>query len=269
MLPDGKVAAVLNSLCDAIGLARHGQLERIQRDEILRDQLLLVQINSAGGPQIMNTLTAWAIPTWLQGVRLGKVAADRRDAILAFKREAADVLYRHFSQRPSLPPPDALVPSEPVIEPAPPARDATPAEWREWRQAMRVWLDWQDQMDAWCEESDRQHQALMQRQDTLERRQDALEDRIEGVEALSQIVAEMAGRFGPPTLTTEHQATVRAMVARLHELGGFSYGAIYGELNASFHVAKYSDIPDDQWGRVAEWFQARIASAERRRGREP
>lgn len=89
---------------------------------------------------------------------------------------------------------------------------------------------------------------------------------MEGVEELSRLFVEVTERFGPQTLTTEHQATVRALVARLHDLGGVSFGAIYGELHATLHVAKYADIPDDQGERVAEWFQTRIASAERRQG---
>lgn len=267
-LADGRICAVLRWLCDGLSLDPSGQIQRIRRKSAVADGLLQVHVVTEGGPQVMPALTLDVLPGWLFGIDENRVKPETREDVIVFQRECVKVLARHFAskQRPSLPQPDALVPAEPVIEPAPPGRDASRAEWAEWRQAMRAWLDWQDAMDAWREESDRQHQALAQRQDTLEQRQDGLEDRMEGVEALSQIVVEMAGRFGPQTLTTEHQATVRAMVGRLHDLGGFSFGAIYGELNASFHVAKYGDIPDDQWQHVTEWFQARIASAERRRG---
>jgi hypothetical protein len=74
-------------------------------------------------------------------------------------------------------------------------------------------------------------------------------------------------RLGPQTLSPEHQSTVKAMAGRLHDVAGYAYGTIYGELNAAFHVGKYSDIPDAHWTDVAAWFQARMAAAERRRGR--
>lgn len=270
-LQDGRICAVLRWLCEGLSLNVQAQLRRILRKTALSDGLESVRVQTNGGPQEMPALTLDVLPGWLFGIDETRVKPETRQDVIVFQRECVKVLAQHFAskQRSSLPQPDALVPSEPVIEPVSPGRGATLAEWAEWRQAMRVWLDWQDQMDVWREQSERQQQAFERRQDTLEQRQDALEDRMEGVEALSQIVVEMAELLGPKTLTTEHQATVRAMVGRLHELGGFSYGAIYGELNASFHVAKYGDIPDEQWERVTEWFQARIASAERRRGREP
>lgn len=268
-LHDGRICVVLRWICEGLNLNVQAQLRRILRQTALTDGLVSVRVQTEGGPQVMPALTLDVLPGWLFGIDENRVKPETRPDVIVFQRECVKVLAQHFAskQHSSLPQPGAPVPSESMIEPAPPGRDASRAEWAEWRRGMRAWLDWQDQMDAWREESERQHQALAQRQDILEQRQDALEDRVEGVEALSQIVVAMKELLGPKTLTTEHQATVRAMAARLHDLGGFSFGAIYGELNASFHVAKYSDIPDDQWERVSEWFQARIASAERRQGR--
>jgi hypothetical protein len=128
-LPDGRIAAVLSFLCDALRLAAVGQARRIRADDVLADQLLFAQVQTEGGPQAMDVLTAWAIPARLQGIKLGKVAPEKRPAILAFKREAADVLYRHFSQQRTLQAPSSLVPAEPVAEPARPAHDARRETW--------------------------------------------------------------------------------------------------------------------------------------------
>jgi hypothetical protein len=54
------------------------------------------------------------------------------------------------------------------------------------------------------------------------------------------------------------------MAGRLHELAGYSFATIYGDLNAAFHVGRYSDIADALWAEVAGWFQARTAAAEKR-----
>jgi hypothetical protein len=94
-----------------------------------------------------------------------------------------------------------------------------------------------------------------------------LHSRIEGLEAGQRLLPEILERLGPQTLSLEHQATVKAMAGRLHELTSYSFATIYSELNAAFHVGRYSDIPDAQWAEVAAWLQARIAAAEKHRHR--
>lgn len=97
----------------------------------------------------------------------------------------------------------------------------------------------------------------------------SLNDRVESVEALTRQVLpdilEALTEIGPRTLTPEHQATAKAMVGQLHDIGGYAFATIYGDLNAAFHVGKYSDIPDAQWSQVAEWLQRRLDTARRHR----
>jgi hypothetical protein len=97
----------------------------------------------------------------------------------------------------------------------------------------------------------------------MEQRHDALEGRVEGVEELSRLFVEVTQRLGPVTLSPAHQASVKNMAKRLNELTGVAYATIYGELNDTFHVGRYADIPEADCARVAAWFQARITSAER------
>lgn len=92
-----------------------------------------------------------------------------------------------------------------------------------------------------------------------------LHGRMESMEEIARLVPEILERLGPQPLTSEHQATVKALATRLHEVAGASYGAIYGDLNAAFHVGKYGDIPDAQWAEVSRWFQRRIDVSEKRR----
>ncbi len=92
-----------------------------------------------------------------------------------------------------------------------------------------------------------------------------LYSRMESVDELTRLVPEILERLGPQTLTPEHQATIKAMATRLHEVAGSAYAAIYGDLNAAFHVAKCSDISDAQWAEVSQWFRTRIEAGEKRR----
>jgi hypothetical protein len=94
-----------------------------------------------------------------------------------------------------------------------------------------------------------------------------LHSRIESLEAGQRLLPDILERLGPQTLSPEHQATVKAMAGRLHEVAGYSFATIYGDLNAAFHVGRYSDIPDAHWDEVAVWFQTRIDATEKHRYR--
>lgn len=103
-LPDGRIGATLASLCDALGLTQPSQSRRIRTDEVLADELVSVAIHTNNGTQVASVLTAWAIPLWLTGVHITRLAESKRAAIRAFKKQAANVLYEHFSHL-KLPPP--------------------------------------------------------------------------------------------------------------------------------------------------------------------
>lgn len=116
---------------------------------------------------------------------------------------------------------------------------------------MIAWLDWQSDMAAWRSETDA--------------RLDGLQSEVESLHEVVRLVPELLERMGPATLSPEHQATVKEMVKRLHDVSGYAFATIYTDLNSSFRVGKYSDIPDAAWQDVTAWFSARIAAAERRR----
>jgi P22_AR N-terminal domain len=147
-LPDGHIGATLGSLCDALGLVQNSQSRCIRLDDVLADELLSVAIQTNNGAQIASVLTAWAIPLWLSGVHTSRVAESKRPAILAFKKQAANVLYEHFSHL-TLPPPVMLVPSEPIEKPSYPDESAGLDERRKYHRDMVAWLDWQADIAAW------------------------------------------------------------------------------------------------------------------------
>jgi hypothetical protein len=250
-LEDGRICAVLRWLCEGMGLDANGQGQRIQRKTALRDELVTVRVETAGGQQAMPALTLRGLPGWLYGIDETRVSATSRPGIILFQRECTDVLATHFARRaPAIAPPASLVPAEPIAEPAAPARDAARDVWRRYHEQMAAWLAWQEDIEQW--------------RAGVEQRQDALEDRMEGAEAMLQLVPELIERLGPITLTPEHQRTVQNAVKRLHELGGYAYATIYADLGQSFHVAKYDQIHESDWLQVAEWLRVRIESAERR-----
>jgi hypothetical protein len=194
------------------------------------------------------------MPLWLTGILVSRVAEEKRPAILAYKREAANVLYRLFSTVQQIAPPSNLVPADPIEMPITPGDDATLEAWRGYHQAMIAWLDWQFDMAAWRSETDT--------------RLDGPQSEVESLHEVVRLVPELLERMGPATLSPEHQATVQAMAKRLHNVSGYAFSTIYSDLNQSFRVGKYSDIPDTQWAQVATWFQQRIDAAEKRQHRK-
>jgi hypothetical protein len=251
-LADGRIAAVLRWLCDGMGLEITAQVRRIRRKAALRKDLVMVRVETAGGPQAMPALVLHGLPGWLYGIDETRVGSDEtREAVILFQCEATDVLARHFSQRQAqLAPPADLVPSKPIAKPERPAQDAGREAWIDYHQAMAAWLQWQQDVDRWRAQ--------------MSERQDALETRMESAEAVLQLVPEILERLGPETLTPEHQRTIQNAAKRLHEVGGYAYATIYAELGEYFHVAKYDQIPEARWNEVAEWFRARLDTAEKR-----
>lgn len=250
-LPDGRIGATLGSLCDALGLAQNSQSRRIRLDEVLADELVSVAIQTNNGTQVASVLTAWAIPLWLTGVHITRLAEPKRADIRAFKKQAANVLYEHFSHLKLPPPPAMLVPSEPIEKPTYPDESAGWDERRKYHRDMVTWLDWQTDIAAWQKDTNN--------------RLDGLESEVESIHEVARLVPELLERMGPATLSPEHMRSVQALVKRLHEIGGFTFASIYGELNDRFHVGKYDQIPEASWEEVTRWFATRINAAERRR----
>lgn len=249
-LEDGRIGATLLSVCQALDLFPRGQTRKIIDDEVLSQELLLVAVETAGGVQHMDVLTAWAIPLWLTGIQTRKLPERKREAILAFKRQAADVLYRHFSQVQQIAPPASLVPAKPIEKPKVPGEGAPRSEWAVYHRAMVEWIEWQADVERWQAETNQ--------------RLDGLQSEVESLHEVVRLVPELLERMGPATLTPEHQNSVQALAKRLHEVGGFSFATIYSDLNATFHVGRYEQMPESAWEDVARWFTTRIHSAERR-----
>src|SRR6185312_5225259 len=50
-LADGRIAASLRNMCEALQVDRYGQVRRIREDETISDQLVQVTIQTEGGAQ--------------------------------------------------------------------------------------------------------------------------------------------------------------------------------------------------------------------------
>jgi antirepressor protein len=249
-LPDGRIGAVINTMCSILKMDAASQIRRLREDETTTESLVQVQIRTeTRGLQIMGALIAWAIPYWLGGIQLSRIKDDqKREAIAYFKKEAANVLYAHFSQKALAlsGPTQAIVPAEPIQ----PAQDANALAWAEYHRQMAAFYQWKAATDM--------------RIDTLETQYQSVEERLESYKPVLDLVPEILERLGPQTLTDEHQQAIREYARQLHELTGKPYPTIWEDLKTAFRVAKYANIPELDWPRVVKWFQAQLEQKRKR-----
>lgn len=243
-LVDGRIGAALRDMCKATGLHRYSQVRRIQEDITIADSLISVQIRTRGGPQVVDILVAWAIPYWLATVDLSRVTAEKQEAIAVFKKEAANALYAHFSQRKALPESTRpVVPAEPV-QPAP---DAPALEWAEYHRQMAALYEWKASIES--------------RMLSLEEWQGEVEEQLYSHKQILAFVPEILERLGEEKITPKQQATIREKAKILHELTDAAYPTIYYYLGQAFGVTKIEDIPEIYWQDVEQWFTRRIETA--------
>ena len=254
-MEDGQIAAVLRWLCEGMGLNQQSQLRHIRGRQALACGLVDVQVDTAGGPQVMSALTLDVMPGWLFTVDERRVKAEAQADVVRFQQEAVQVLAAHFTQphspTPALPAPVALTETMPVAPTI--AANAGPSERRVWRQLMREWLDRLDELDTW--------------RMTTESRVEAVEGRVETVEGqvseIARIIPEIVERLGEQPLTAAHQGAIQQGANLIHDALGVPHATLYNELRRQFKVAKYDQIPDARWDDVVAWFRPRITAARR------
>jgi len=215
---------------------------------VLAGQLLQVVIQTPGGPQTIEVLTAWAIPTWLAGLNPEMVAPEKRPMILKLKLEAADVLYRYFFKIDTKPAGQGSATShttEPAQEPAG-SQHATPSAWERFFGGL-------DQVTEAARDLKREQQAREAARDAQLAR---IEQRVMQGGPLGFWPTSGADEqpLGKGTLAPLRQVQLLAMATSLRERMGTPIAATCAELAEVFGVRDFTDIPDAGWEVVQDWF---------------
>lgn len=247
-LSDGRIAASLSSLCRMLNLDRVGQMQRIRRDVVLAGQLLQVVVQTPGGPQVIDVLTAWAIPTWLTGLNPEMVAPEKRPLIVTLKLEAADVLYRHFFK----------IDTDQTSRPAP-EEPAAPHATRPTRERTHA-----APASPW-ELIYGGLEMLATGMEGLEREQQAMYSEIvllKGQVAEMQRRREERDSAGPApqparVLSLDHILQLYTLARVLEQQTGEPVSSLLRALADQFSVADASSIPDANWDQVRAWLWQR------------
>lgn len=95
--PDGEFVAV-KPICERLGLSDRAQRKRLNADPDLWGGTVMV-LPSAGGTQETFVIPRSRMAAWLFTIEVRRVKPELREALTLYRREAADVLDRHFRRR--------------------------------------------------------------------------------------------------------------------------------------------------------------------------
>jgi hypothetical protein len=92
-----EIRVALKPICENIGLTWHGQFERINRIQVLKESVRVIRMLSADSKQReLVTLPLEMINGWLFGVDASRVSDEVRPKLIEYQRECFNVLYSYW-----------------------------------------------------------------------------------------------------------------------------------------------------------------------------
>jgi hypothetical protein len=242
---DGAIYLHFAKACENLGMARRGQVTRVERHAVLREGLVTLTIQTTGGPQDVQCLRVDLLPLWLAGIQASRVKAELQDKLIRYQAEAAHVLWRAFR---------AQIIVEPSTQPS--DESATSIAHLE-----RI-IEQSRAMQRMAEEQI----ALIRRVDIAARIVKGLQGDVADIQVRLGVLEQVV-RPGAP-ISKAQAAEISQKVKALAELltgmekGKNFYQGIFGELYRRFLVSSYTDIPQelfadvlaflDDWRRAAD-----------------
>jgi ferritin-like metal-binding protein YciE len=225
---DGQIYVSFRHLCNALGLDRASQVQRIKRHEILNEGYEGgAMMASPGGQQRAGVLVADLVPLWLAGIDTKRVKPEIQDKLKRYQREAAKVLWEAFQE--------GRLTSDPTF-------------------------DELLQTDSEAVQAYKMIQAMLKlarNQILLESRLDKHETQLVGFEErLEQVEITLGdpGRQVTPEQASQISQAVKAVAMKLSEQSGRNeYGGVYGELYRKFSITSYKLLPAKKFEEAMSW----------------
>lgn len=231
---DGRrgVLVPLGPICDTLGVAWHGQRERIGRDPVLSKYLQGVRVTRTpspdgrgGGSQTMLCLPLDYLNGWLFGINAARVRPEIREAIIRYQENCYAALAEAFREgrlTADAPGGDALAGVSPETAAAVQLAQAVLALAR--------------------------NQAMMEQR--LGGRIGALEGRLETVEA----AMSQPGRYVTEDQASQISQAVKAVAIALGKQSGRNeFGSVYGEMYRKFGITGYKMLPARRFEEAMRW----------------
>jgi hypothetical protein len=93
---DGEVWVPVRPVCDALGLAWQPQLKKLRAKPWANTCDTFMVSESDDQRRRFSCVDLRSLPLWLATIEPSRVKPEARPALVAYQREAAEVLYRHF-----------------------------------------------------------------------------------------------------------------------------------------------------------------------------
>lgn len=99
LIENGDKRVPIRPICDALGIAYQGQIDKLKTDEILGSTLMpSMTVGADGKEREMQTIPFKYIFGWLFSISPKNVSEQAREAVIKYKIECYDALYRHFTE---------------------------------------------------------------------------------------------------------------------------------------------------------------------------
>ena len=228
---DRRMYVPLHRICQALGIDAVGQTQRIQRDDAISDALvklpLQVPYGDSGAVQTREMLCLWLnrLPYWLGTIDASRIAnEDRRQRVILFKREFADVAWAAFRSE--------ILPADVLAE-----MDATLP------QGQQAYLTAMDEAAAMRRQMDEHGERLQ----SVEERLSGLEARLVGTDFINSAQAK------------QYLDMVAILGSLLKKKGAGTHATVHAEVKRQFNVPSYQLIPEKDFAAVAKfltgWYQ--------------
>ena len=98
VIDNGQKMVPIKPICDILGVDAKAQRNRIERDPILSSTgVMTTSVGGDGKDREMLCLPLKFVFGWLFTINPDRVSPDAREAVLRYKLECYNVLYRHFA----------------------------------------------------------------------------------------------------------------------------------------------------------------------------
>jgi hypothetical protein len=220
-------------ICDYLGVDWSAQRQRILRDPVLAEGMVVITMPSARGPQPTSCLPLDLIPGFLFGISTGRVAKPEvQEKLNRYRRECFRILWEAF--RPDIIRADDIAPAHGLSGAQIAYEIATAVQ-----HLARQQLDLEERLNAagrWAK---------------------GVEGRVEGVEGR---VEALELSIGPRSPIDDEQASALAAAVRtvgraLEQRGSGDYRGVYGQLYARFGITSYKNLQREKHEQALAWLQ--------------